>query len=1281
MSKALFSDIFDTGIPSDIAAEFKNCIIERCALDTEERTLDTVLKSEKYISAEMKHRLSAALKDALRLNSCLVSCVFSGEALCPDACSDIAAEIKIKNAAINGYFNGADFLLDGDCVNITLKHGGYNTIADCGFENAFKALVRERFSREVTVSFGGQLENVEIKLPEPEAEAPRTEKPKPRPQKTERPSAPKTEIKFEKREERPDNGIVYLDKPQQFYGRGGISNHTRDMISITGDDTEIACWGEVFGLETRDIKTKRNTDMTIVNFSFSDHTNSLNASLFMDTNRMGDIAPLKDGAFILVNGSYEFDNYKKDFVVKPRAMALLQKYTEKDNHEGEKRVELHCHTNMSAKDAVSSADSIIKQAYEWGHKAIAITDHGVVQAYPAAAGAVKAIRKSGGEFKVIYGVESYFVDDVNNNIEGLNAKQTAKFRYHQIILVKNLTGLKNLYKLVSEAHLHDFRGKPLTLRSKLDSMREGLILGSACEQGELYRAIIDEKPEEELLRIADYYDYLEIQPLGNNAFMVRESSYPDKKDKKTGAIIPNRFKKVTDFEVIKNFNRKVVELADKLGKPVVATGDVHFLKKSDDIIRKILMAGQGFDDFDNQAPLYLKTTDEMLADFDYFGDRAKEFVIDNPNKIADMVDGDIIPVPEGNYPPVIEGSDELLHDICWDTAHKIYGEDLPDVVKNRLEKELNSIINNGFSIMYISAQKLVAYSEENGYLVGSRGSVGSSFAATMAGISEVNPLPPHYVCPECCYSEFFLKGEVGSGFDLPEKKCPKCGAQLNRNGHDIPFETFLGFKGDKVPDIDLNFSDEFQNSVQKYTETLFGRENVFKAGTISTVAEKTAYGFAKAYAEKKGITLSNAELNRLASLVEKAQIKQTTGQHPAGMIIVPRTNTIYDFCPIQHPADDVNSDIITTHFDFHSIHDTILKLDELGHVVPTTYKYLEEYTGIPVSDVSMSDPDVYSLFTSTKALGVEPEEIDSKTGTYCLPEFGTKFVREMLVDCKPKNFSDLLQISGLSHGTDVWLGNAKDLIDNGTCTISEVIGTRDNIMVYLIHKGLEEGRAFKITETVRKGLVAKGKVSAEDWNAMEEDMRSHGVPEWYIESCHKIKYMFPKAHAAAYVISALRLAWYKVHRPLEFYCAYFTARPEDVDVPTIMQGKQAVRQYLQNIKAKGKEATKKELDVYNNMLIFNEMMSRGIEVLPIDINHSHAMKYLPENGKMRLPFGALSGVGEKAAYSIYEAAQKGDFVSREDFQIEAGVSKTIIQNLAELGAMNDLPDTNQISMF
>ncbi|MBQ2135562.1 MAG: PolC-type DNA polymerase III, partial [Clostridia bacterium] len=1171
------------------------------------------------------------------------------------------------------YFNSAEFDLQGEDLTITLKFGGYNTISGNDFEKKFNDICRKKFGRIVNIRFEGQLENIEMELPPPEP-----------PQFQSAPSKPKTEKKevkigFDKREDVPQNGMVYLDNPKLFYGRR-IDTNTKPMISVTGDDTEICCWGEVFGREDRKINTKRG-ESVIVNFCFSDHTNSLYASMFMDPKRIDEIAPLKNGAFVLINGTYEFDNYKKEFVVKPKAMALLQKYIETDAHEGEKRVELHCHTNMSAKDAVSSAGSIIRQAYNWGHKAVAITDHGVVQSYPAAAAEIKSIRKSGGDFKVIYGVEAYFVDDINNDVSKLNAKETAKYRNHQIILVKNFTGLKNLYKLVSEAHVKDFRGRPITFKSKLDKLREGLIIGSACEQGELYKAIVEGKDHDELLRIADYYDYLEIQPLGNNEFMVRESRQPDKTDKKTGQKIPNKFRHVNSLEVIKDFNRKVVEIADELGKPVVATGDVHFLKKEDEIIRKILMAGQGFDDFDNQAPLYFKTTDEMLADFDYFGERAEEFVITNPNKIADMVDGDVIPVPEGNYPPVIEGSDELLRKICWDNAHKRYGENVPEIVEKRLEKELNSIINNGFSIMYISAQKLVAYSEENGYLVGSRGSVGSSFVATMAGISEVNPLAPHYVCPNCRHSEFFTDGSVGSGFDLPEKNCPECGMAMDRDGHDIPFETFLGFKGDKVPDIDLNFSDEFQTQVQKYTETLFGSENVFKAGTISTVAEKTAYGFSKAYAEKKGIILSGAELNRLASLVEKAQIKQTTGQHPAGMIVVPRDKEIYDFCPIQHPADDVNSDVTTTHFDFHSIHDTILKLDELGHVIPTTYKYLEEYSGISVSDVSMSDPKVYSLFTSTEALGITPEDIKSQTGTYCIPEFGTSFVRGMLVDCKPKNFSDLLQISGLSHGTDVYLGNAKDLIDNGTCTISEVIGTRDNIMVYLIHQGMDEGRAFKITETVRKGLVAKGKVSKEDWDAMEDDMRKVGVPEWYIKSCYKIKYMFPKAHAAAYVISALRVAWYKVYKPLAFYCAYFTARPEDVDVPTLMQGRDAVKRYLSDIEMKGKEASKKELDVYNNMLIFNEIMARGIEILPIDLKKSHAVKYVPEDGKIRLPFGALSGVGEKAAYSIYEAAQKGDYVSREDFALEAGVSKTIIQNLADLGAMADLPETNQMSLF
>ena len=1271
MATPRFLDIFSLYFDQPLNEVLSDAVLTKCSLDIDSRSLNILIGSKVYITRENRNKIYSALKSALNLTVCQVDYKFENTAFCEGACSDLTEELKLQNAVLNGYFNGAEYALSDGSVTITLKHGGYNAIVASGFYNRFKALIKERFGVDVTVEFCGQLEDTEIELPPAPEPIIRENKP---PQKTQEPK----KISFEKRNDKPENGIVYLDNPKLFYGRK-INTDVKSMISITPEDGEICCWGQVFGVEVKKINTRRG-EANIINFSFSDFTNSLGVSVFADPKKMDNFAEIKNGNFLLINGIQEFDNFKKEFVLKPTAMAVLQSYTETDDYEGEKRVELHCHTNMSEKDAVSSAESIVEQAFKWGHKAVAITDHGVVQAYPAAAGAVKKIRKSGGEFKLIYGVEAYFTDDTKQDIPNLNAKQIK--RYHQIILVKNLVGLKNLYKLVSDAHINNFKGRPLTLRSKLDQLREGLIVGSACEAGELFQAIFENKPEEELLKIADYYDYLEIQPLGNNEFMVRESTMPDKKDKK-GNVIPNRYRHVTSVEVLKNYNRKIVELADKLGKPVVATGDVHFLKKSDEIIRKILMAGQGYEaeDFDFQAPLYFKTTKEMLEDFSYFGDRAKEFVIDNPRKIADMISDDVIPVPEGNYPPVIEGSDEQLRQICWDNAHKMYGEKVPEIVEKRLEKELNSIINNGFSIMYISAQRLVKFSEDNGYLVGSRGSVGSSFVATMAGISEVNPLAPHYVCPECQYSEFFTKGEVGSGFDLPEKNCPHCGTPLNRNGHDIPFETFLGFKGDKVPDIDLNFSDEFQTEVQKYTETLFGSENVFKAGTISTVAEKTAFGFAKAYAEKKGITLSNAELNRLAGLVEGSKIKTTTGQHPAGMIVVPRSNTIYDFCPIQYPANKAETGVITTHFDFHSIHDTILKLDELGHVVPTTYKYLEEYSGIPVSQVSMSDQKVYSLFTSPEALGVTAEEIDSKTGTFCIPEFGTKFVRDMLVDCKPKNFSDLLQISGLSHGTDVYLGNAKDLIDNGTCTISEVIGTRDNIMVYLIHQGMEEGRAFKITETVRKGLVAKGKVSKEEWGAMEDDMRAVNVPEWYINSCYKIKYMFPKAHAAAYVIGALRLAWYKVYYPLEFYCAYFTARPEDVDVPTIMGGKEAVRRYLQNIKAKGKDATQKELDVYENMLIFNELLSRGIEVLPIDLKKSHAMKYLPENGKMRLPFGALSGVGEKAAYSIYEAAQKGNFISKEEFQLESGVSKTIIQNLADLGALNDLPDTNQISMF
>ncbi len=1305
-----FSDLFGTYVSSEVCSSFEGSSVSSCELDSELRSLDLKLICASYIDRKTVSSFKEELKAALNLNNVLLYLKFNKASLCKQALIDAVDELKIKKASVNGYFNGADYNISDAAICVDLKHGGLESILLSGFDNELRLYLRERFDRDLAISFTGQTENVEIDLP-PLPEAP------PEAQDdsyffaaSKEMSADSSARKTQSQEKKtkaanvdfskpPKDGLpIYIESAELFYGR----KIDTDIIPLSkiippqdeNESVKLSAWGEVFGSDIEEKSTKRGGKMVVAKFYFSDGSNSFAATIkkFFDSKYSknmdeearkfkNSLKPLTDGAVLIVNGDYGYDSWSREFTVSVTALATVKKYEETDDYEGNKRIELHCHTNMSAKDAVSSAGDIIALAHKWGHRSIAITDHGVVQAYPAVAAAVSKIRKSDPEFKAIYGIESYFVDDLRHDISEMTSKQIAKIRNHQIILVKNLTGLKNLYQLVSFAHIEDFHGKPITLRSKLDKHREGLIIGSACEQGELYKAVVDGASDEELIKIAEYYDYLEIQPLGNNQFMVREASLPDKTDKKTGQIIKNRFKAVKNLDVIKDFNRKIVEIADKLGKPVVATGDVHFLRKEDGIVRQIVMAGQGFDDIENQAPLYLKTTKEMLSDFEYFGERAREFVIDNPAKITAMISPEVIPVPEGNYPPVIEGSDDMLKNICWDNAHRIYGDPLPEIVEKRLDKELNSIINNGFSIMYISAQKLVAYSEEKGYLVGSRGSVGSSFVATMAGISEVNPLPPHYVCPKCRKSEFFTKGEVGSGFDLEEKNCPACGTPYDRNGHDIPFETFLGFKGDKVPDIDLNFSDEVQNDVQRFTETLFGKENVYKAGTISTIAEKTAFGFAKAYAEKMNLTLSQPELNRLAGRVEASKVKTTTGQHPAGMIIVPRGMTIYDFCPVQHPADDVKSDIITTHFDFHSIHDTILKLDELGHVVPTTYKYLEEYSGIPVTEVSMSDPDVYSLFTSPAALGVTAEDIDSKTGTLSLPEFGTRNTRDMLMDCKPQNFSDLLQISGLSHGTGVWHGNAKELIDNGICTISSVIGTRDNIMVYLIHQGMEEGRAFKITETVRKGLYAKGKITEEDWLAMADDMRKVDVPEWYIESCKKIEYMFPKAHAAAYVIAALRLAWYKVHKPLEFYCAYFTARPEDVDVKTIMGGLSQVRKVMYEIKAKGKEAAKKEIDIYNNLMIFNEMMSRGIEVLPIDIRYSKAMQYVPENGKMRLPFGALSGVGEKAAYSIYNAAVRGNYISREDFALEAGVSKTIIKDLTELGAMANLPDTNQISLF
>ncbi|WP_143316416.1 DNA polymerase III subunit alpha [Clostridium sp. HBUAS56017] len=828
--------------------------------------------------------------------------------------------------------------------------------------------------------------------------------------------------------------------------------------------------------------------------------------------------------------------------------------------------------------------------------------------------------------------------------------------YHAIILAKDYVGLKNLYKLVSYSHLDYFYKKPRILKSMYEKYSEGLILGSACSEGELFQSILLGRSDEQIEEIAKYYDYLEVQPLGNNDYLVRQGQVPNK-------------------EYIQEINKKIIGLAEKLNKPVVATGDVHFLDPEDEIYRRILEAGQGFKDADEQAPLYLRTTEEMLKEFSYLGrEKAYEVVVTNTNKIADMCEP-ISPISPEKCPPHIEGCEQTIKDIAYGKAHELYGDPLPEIVQARLDKELDSIIKNGFSVMYIIAQKLVWKSNEDGYLVGSRGSVGSSFVANMTGITEVNALPPHYRCAKCKYSDFEDYG-VLNGFDLPDKVCPVCGENLHKDGIDIPFETFLGFNGDKEPDIDLNFSGEYQAKAHRYTEVIFGKGTTFKAGTIGTIAEKTAFGYVKKYYDEKNIPINKAETIRISTGC--TGIKRTSGQHPGGIIVVPKGREIFEFCPVQHPADDPNSDIITTHFDYHSIDQNLLKLDILGHDDPTVIRMLQDLTGVDPHEIPMDDKETMSLFFSTEALGVTPQQINSQVGTFGIPEFGTKFVRGMLVDTKPRTFSDLLCISGLSHGTDVWLGNAKDLIDNGVITsISDAVCTRDDIMVYLIKKGLPPNTAFKIMETVRKGKALK----EPKWGEYEELMRENDVPEWYIESCKKIKYMFPKAHAAAYVMMAFRIAWFKVHIPKAYYATYFSIRAKAFDAEFMIFGKEKVKEKMKEIQAMGNEAGPKDKDMYDDLEIVLEMYERGIKFLPIDLYKSHATKFQLEEEGIRPSLNSISGMGNVAAESIASAAKEKTFNSIEDVKKRSKIGNAAIDLLRRFDCLRGLPESDQMCFF
>ncbi len=1356
-------------------------------------------------------------------------------------CEKILSSMGATMPSFQGWSMGVDIDLEKDKLDINIKNNiGYDRAKSSEFENFIKTKIKTEFDEDIMVKFN-KIEcddngYCEIRKAEEEKEL------------LERIQRETSEMNHSSKT-RPSQGG---DSQSPSFGNGKknswkgkkrrskklfaeVSGEISKISEVGAYSGDVAIEGEIFDVDTRELRNGSK----LYTVYLTDHTSSIPCKTFVNPDAEDEVnSVLKNGSNIKLFGFANIDQYSRELTIMIKNIEQVEKKIRMDNSP-EKRVELHCHTRMSSMDGTAGASDIINRAVKWGHKAIAITDHGVVQGFPEAMDSTY-----GKDIKIIYGVEGYLVDDLSDivkNVENpdnksLNCEYTVfdiettgfsprnnkiieigavkirnneivdtfselinpevsipdkiieltgitdpmvenmpliddvlprfidfigdsilvahnadfdmsfirtklamldgrkinnpvldtlalsrtmyqdlknhrlntiakyldvclknhhravddseatanilkksietlneqgietisdlnnyareKFNFkqtrsnHIIILVKNLIGLKNLYKIISESHMKYFYKKPRIPKSMLNKYREGLILGTACEAGELYQSILKNDNDDIVEEIASYYDFLEIQPTGNNNFLVSKNE-------------------IKNVEGLQDINRRIVSLGKKLDKIVVATGDVHFLEPEDEVYRRILMAGQGYSDAEEQAPLYLKTTDEMLKEFSYLGEElAYEVVVHNTNKVADMID-DVKPIPDGTFPPEIEGSDEMLREMNYNKAREIYGEDLPDIVEKRLERELNSIISNGYAVMYIIAQKLVKKSNEDGYLVGSRGSVGSSFVATMSGITEVNPLPPHYICPDCKYSKFITDESVGSGVDLPDSVCPECRAELIKEGHNIPFEVFLGFEGDKEPDIDLNFAGEYQANAHKYTEELFGEGYVFRAGTIGTIAEKTAYGFVKKYFESREEFVNNAEINRLVKGC--TGIKRTSGQHPGGVMVVPNYKDIYDFTPIQYPADDAESGVITTHFDYNAISGRILKLDILGHDAPSIIRMLEDFTGVDSDSISLDDERTKQIFLGTEVLGITPEQIDSEVGTYGIPEFGTKFVRQMLEDTRPTTFSELVRISGLSHGTDVWLNNAQDLVRNGTATLSEVICTRDDIMNYLIHANLENKHAFQIMEKVRKG---KG-ITDED----EQAMIDNNVPDWYIDSCKKIKYMFPKAHAVAYVMMSFRIAYFKVNHPEAFYATYFSTKVADFEAELILKGEETVRSKIKELDALGNDISTKEKNLRTVLEVCLEMYTRGYKFERVDLYKSDSDKFkIGENGIIP-PLKSLEGVGEGVARSIAEVRDEGKFISVEDLVKRSRASKTVVEALRLHGCLAGLQETNQIDLF